>query len=119
MLGERRLRALAELGAELNDIGSAAELGRTAAEVLGRHRADVPLALIYLADASGQLALAGSTGSVPPAVDAVAQVLARVTADGTPATVEVADLVESPPVRRRRPGPSYCRSRRPTRRWAR
>ncbi|MGW3889463.1 SpoIIE family protein phosphatase [Micromonospora chokoriensis] len=98
VLGERRLRALAELGAELNDIGSAAELGRTAAEVLGRHRADVPFALIYLADDSGQLALAGSTGSVPPAVDAVAQVLARVTVDGTPATVEVADLVDSPPV---------------------
>ena len=29
VLGERRLRALAELGAELADIGSAAELGRT------------------------------------------------------------------------------------------
>ncbi|WP_433267775.1 SpoIIE family protein phosphatase [Micromonospora vinacea] len=98
VLGERRLRALSELGAELSDIGSAAELGRTAAGVLGRHRADVPFALIYLADDSGQLTLAGHTGTAPPAADVTSQLLARMTADGTPATVEVAALLDVLPV---------------------
>ncbi|MBG6067335.1 SpoIIE family protein phosphatase [Micromonospora ureilytica] len=98
VLGERRLRALSELGAELNDIGSAAELGRTAAGVLGRHRADVPFALIYLADDSDQLTLAGCAGTTPPAVDVASQLLARLTADGVPATVEVAALLDVLPV---------------------
>ncbi|MBQ1036581.1 SpoIIE family protein phosphatase [Micromonospora sp. C81] len=97
VLGERRLRALAELGAELNDSGSAAELGRTAATVLGRHRADLPFALIYLADDSGQLALSGATGTAPPAVDVTSQLLTRVIADGAPATVEVTELLDAPP----------------------
>ncbi|MBM0277610.1 SpoIIE family protein phosphatase [Micromonospora tarensis] len=98
VLGERRLRALAELGAELSDIASGAELGRIAAEVLGRHRADVPFALIYLADESGQLTPAGFTGSTPPAGGVVAQLLARMTADHFPATVELTDLFDAPPV---------------------
>ncbi|MBG6102854.1 signal transduction histidine kinase/serine phosphatase RsbU (regulator of sigma subunit)/DNA-binding response OmpR family regulator [Micromonospora vinacea] len=98
VLGERRLRALSELGAELSDIGSAGELGRTAAGVLGRHRADVPFALIYLADDSGQLTLAGHTGTTPPVTDVTSQLLARLTADGTPATVEVAALLDALPV---------------------
>ncbi|MFG1913573.1 SpoIIE family protein phosphatase [Micromonospora sp. NPDC048898] len=97
VLGERRLRALAELGAELTDTGSVAELGRSVAEVLGRHRADVPFALIYLADDSGRLALAGSTGTAPAAVGDTAELLARVTADTAPATVDVADLLDPPP----------------------
>ena len=96
VLGERRLRALAELGAELNDIGSADELGRTVAEVLGRHRADVPFALMYLADESGQLTLVGSTGTTGPVAGVTLQLLARVTVDGTPATVEVANLLDPP-----------------------
>ncbi|MGC4750367.1 SpoIIE family protein phosphatase [Micromonospora sp. DT201] len=98
VLGERRLRALAELGAELSDIGSAAELGRTAAGVLGRHRADVPFALIYLTDESGRLTLAGSTGTAPATVGDSAELLARTTIDGAPATVDVADLLDPPPV---------------------
>ncbi|MEV7987044.1 SpoIIE family protein phosphatase [Micromonospora sp. NPDC085948] len=98
VLGERRLRALAELGAEVTDTGSAAELGRSAAGVLGRHRADVPFALIYLADESGQLALAGSTGTAPATLGDTAELLARVTADTAPATVDVADLLDPPPV---------------------
>ncbi|MET8044181.1 SpoIIE family protein phosphatase [Micromonospora sp. NPDC005215] len=97
VLGERRLRALAELGAELTDTGSAAEVGRTAVGVLGRHRADVPFALIYLADESGRLALAGSTGTAPATVGDTAELLARVTADTAPATVDVADLLDPPP----------------------
>ncbi|MEU8159215.1 SpoIIE family protein phosphatase [Micromonospora parva] len=97
VLGERRLRALSELGAELSDIGSAVELGRTAAGVLGRYRADVPFALIYLVDESDQVILAGSTGTTPPAAD-VTQVLTRLIADGSPATVEVAGLLDASPV---------------------
>ncbi|MET7706774.1 SpoIIE family protein phosphatase [Micromonospora sp. NPDC005413] len=98
VLGERRLRALAELGADLSDIGSAAALGRTAAEVLGRYRADVPFALIYLADESGRLTLAASTGTDPAAVGVTPELLARVTADGQAGTVQVADLLDPTPV---------------------
>ncbi|MER7589265.1 SpoIIE family protein phosphatase [Micromonospora sp. NPDC127501] len=97
VLGERRLRALSELGAELSDIGSATELGRIAAGVLGRHRADVPFALIYLANGSGQLTLAGCTGTTPPAVD-VTSLLGALTVDGGPATVEAADLLDALPL---------------------
>ncbi|MFD6683326.1 SpoIIE family protein phosphatase [Micromonospora parva] len=97
VLGERRLRALSELGAELSDIGSAAELGRTAVGVLGRHRADLPFALIYLADDNGQLTPAGCTGTIPPAAD-VSHLLTRLIADGSPATVEVAGLLDASPV---------------------
>ncbi|MET7670420.1 SpoIIE family protein phosphatase [Micromonospora luteifusca] len=98
VLGERRLRALAELGAELSDMGSAAELGRTTAGVLGRHRADVPFALIYLVDEKGRLTLAGSTGTAPAAVGDSAELLARATVDDAAATVDVADLLDPPPV---------------------
>ncbi|RLP93719.1 response regulator [Micromonospora sp. BL4] len=94
VLGERRLRALAELGAELAEVGSAAELGRTAAEVLGRHRADVPFALIYLADDAGRFTLAGSVGTGQGAVDVDPELLARVTTDGMPATIDVAGLFD-------------------------
>ncbi|MFC0006169.1 SpoIIE family protein phosphatase [Micromonospora siamensis] len=95
VVGERRLRALAELGSELGDAVSSEELGRAAARVLDGHRADVPFALFYLRDADGGLTLAGRSGvtdgqvvSQPPAVvDDVAA--GRV--DG--GTVAVADLV--------------------------
>ncbi|PWR07844.1 histidine kinase [Micromonospora acroterricola] len=97
VVGERRLRALAELGAELADAGSAAELGRTAADVLGRHRADVPFALIYLADDAGRFTLAGSHGTGPTSVGMDPEVLARVAADGAPAAIDVAGLLDPPP----------------------
>ncbi|MGQ5260185.1 SpoIIE family protein phosphatase [Micromonospora sp. ZYX-F-536] len=97
VLGERRLRALAELGSELADVGSAAELGRTAAEVLSRHRADVPFALIYLADDEGRFSLAGSEGTGSAAIEIAPEVLARVADSGTPATVDVAGLLDPPP----------------------
>ncbi|MEK8107573.1 hypothetical protein NKG94_25275 [Micromonospora sp. M12] len=58
--------ALAELGAELSDIRSAAELGRIAAGVLDRYRADLPFALVYLADDSGHLTLSGFSGTTRP-----------------------------------------------------
>ncbi|MBM0232967.1 SpoIIE family protein phosphatase [Micromonospora sp. STR1_7] len=97
VLGERRLRALAELGADLADVGNAGELGRTAAEVLNRHRADVPFALIYLGDDSGRLVLAGASGTDAATVGVPADLLARVAADGEPATADVAELLDPPP----------------------
>ncbi|MEU1590808.1 SpoIIE family protein phosphatase [Micromonospora sp. NPDC005710] len=97
VLGERRLRALSELAAELSDVGSAAHLGGTAAEVLGRHREDVPFALIYLADDSDQLTLAGHTGATPPDADVASRLLASLD-DATPTTVDVAALLDAPPV---------------------
>ncbi|KAB1947852.1 SpoIIE family protein phosphatase [Micromonospora sp. ALFpr18c] len=97
VLGERRLRALAELGADLADVANAAELGRAAAAVLERHRADVPFALIYLADDSGRLVLAGASGTGQATVGATADLLARAAADGEPVTVDVAQLLDRPP----------------------
>ncbi|MFC4020316.1 SpoIIE family protein phosphatase [Micromonospora sp. GCM10011542] len=97
VLGERRLRTLAELGSELADVGSAERLGRAAAEVLGRHRADVPFALIYLGDDDGRFAPAGTGGTGPAVVDAVPEVVTRVAAGGAPATVAVAELLDPPP----------------------
>ncbi|MFC0508566.1 SpoIIE family protein phosphatase [Micromonospora costi] len=93
VLGERRLRALAELGSELADVGTATELGRAAAAVLDRHRADVPFAQIWLRDDGERLTLAGSSGVTPPAVPP--GMLDRV-ADG-PVTVDVADLFDPVP----------------------
>ncbi|KOX14358.1 SpoIIE family protein phosphatase [Micromonospora profundi] len=96
VLGERRLRALAELGAELADVDSAAELGRTAAAVLGRHLADVPFALIYQADSAGRFALTGATGVDPAEVGLTADAFAQLVTDG-PTTVRVAGLLGHPP----------------------
>ncbi|WP_410813012.1 SpoIIE family protein phosphatase [Micromonospora sp. 067-2] len=97
VLGERRLRALAELGDALAEVDSTPELGRTVAEVLGRHREDVPFALVYVNDAAGRLTLAGSEGTGPAVTDIAPEVLTRVSADRTPATVEVALLLDAPP----------------------
>ena len=56
VLGERRLRALRDLGAAAVEAKSAEETCRIAAEILARHRADVPFALLYLLDADGTAA---------------------------------------------------------------
>ncbi|MEV1289979.1 SpoIIE family protein phosphatase [Micromonospora sp. NPDC049679] len=50
VLGERRLRALAELGSRLSDMKTASQLGEETARVLGGHPADVPFSLLYLGD---------------------------------------------------------------------
>ncbi|SCL51355.1 Signal transduction histidine kinase [Micromonospora citrea] len=92
VLGERRLRLLAELGSELAEVGGTAELGRAAAAVLDRHRPDVPFALVYLPDEDGALALAGCSGlDAAEAERPAPSWLAEVAADG-PATVAVAEL---------------------------
>ncbi|WP_089157030.1 SpoIIE family protein phosphatase [Micromonospora sp. NBS 11-29] len=62
VLGERRLRTLAELGDELGDVPSTRELGGAVARVLDAHRADVPFNAIWLYDADGTAALAGCAG---------------------------------------------------------
>ncbi|MFI7487608.1 SpoIIE family protein phosphatase [Micromonospora echinaurantiaca] len=97
VLGERRLRALAELGSELAEVSGLAELGSTAVGVLDRHRADLPFALLYLRDAAGAVTLAGCSGvdagspALPPSA-----VLDRLHPDGA-AAVEVADLLDVVP----------------------
>ncbi|WP_343450123.1 SpoIIE family protein phosphatase [Micromonospora oryzae] len=112
VLGERRLRALAELGSDLAEAENVAALGRAAAGVLDRHRADVPFALIYLRDDAGQLTLAGRSGTGLPApagrggtddADGVAEPLplgeaatatvSRVADGGSATTIDVADLL--------------------------
>ncbi|GAA4562328.1 hypothetical protein GCM10023176_03290 [Micromonospora coerulea] len=99
VLGERRLRALAELGSQLADVPSAAELGRAAARILGGYRADVPFSLIWLDDADGGPALAGCAG-VDPGRVLGGPPEPRVAVGDTPAaarTVRVADLLDGPP----------------------
>ncbi|MFE9653597.1 SpoIIE family protein phosphatase [Micromonospora sp. NPDC006431] len=95
VLGERRLRALAELGSRLADVQSTAELGRSAARVLGAYRPDVPFGAIWLTDGDGTPALAGCTGVDP---GRLAGGPPEPAADGTVRAVSVADLLgEVPP----------------------
>ncbi|MCW3843969.1 SpoIIE family protein phosphatase [Micromonospora yasonensis] len=65
VLGERRLRTLAELGTELADVQSTVELGRAVARVLDAHRSDLPFSALWLPDEAGEPVLAGCAG-VPP-----------------------------------------------------
>ncbi|MEU9506528.1 SpoIIE family protein phosphatase [Micromonospora sp. NPDC048170] len=98
VVGERRLRLLAELGTELAEVDSRAELGRVAAAVLDRHRPDVPFALVHLLDGAGNLALAGCSGVEARTTTAPSPTpLAEVAAAGTAATVAVTDLLAGAP----------------------
>ncbi|MFC3505087.1 SpoIIE family protein phosphatase [Micromonospora krabiensis] len=96
VLGERRLRALAELGSELVDAGTAAELGRSAATVLGRHQADVPFAQIWLRDGSGGFSLAGASGVEASAGVGIREVVVAAL-DGGSGEVPVADVLDAAP----------------------
>jgi len=74
VLGERRLRALRDLGAQSGRARSGEEACRLAADVLEQHPADVPFALLYLLDPDGAAArLQGAAGRAPggPAAPAV------------------------------------------------
>ncbi|MEH0981216.1 SpoIIE family protein phosphatase [Micromonospora sp. CPCC 205556] len=98
VLGERRLRALAELGSRLGEARSAPEVGRIAAEVLDGHRVDVPFVLVHLHDSDGRLVLAGCGGTDPAGLAAdPPPVLARVAAGGAPDEVDVTELLGAVP----------------------
>ncbi|MCX4473861.1 SpoIIE family protein phosphatase [Micromonospora sp. NBC_01655] len=101
VLGERRLRALAELGAGLAEAEQSGELGTVLARVLDRHRADVPFDLVYLRDGTGRLTLAARSGGaaidLPPLGAAATAVLSRVADGGAAGTVDVADLLAEVP----------------------
>ncbi|GIJ26859.1 hypothetical protein Vqi01_20210 [Micromonospora qiuiae] len=92
VLGERRLRALAELGTELAELGDTEELGQVVAAVLDRHRPDMPFGLLYLYDADGHLCPAGGSGGELAAVEAPAR-LVELAAAGTVDTVCTAGLL--------------------------
>jgi len=63
VVGERRVVALRDLGAQAAEARTAEDACRLAAKTLAAHDKDIPFALIYLIDADGRQArLAGSTG---------------------------------------------------------
>ncbi|MGW1057698.1 SpoIIE family protein phosphatase [Micromonospora rubida] len=104
VLGERRLRALAELGAGLAEAEQSGELATAVARMLDRHLADVPFGLVYLRDAAGRLTLAGRSGpsgvaaaDAPPLGGAAPAAVSRVADSGVAATVDVADLLAEVP----------------------
>ena len=68
VLGERRLRALAELGNELGDVPDMLELGRAVTHVLDAHRPDVPFSALWFPDESGNLVAGGCSGVDPATV---------------------------------------------------
>ncbi|WP_174533544.1 SpoIIE family protein phosphatase [Micromonospora chalcea] len=68
VLGERRLRALAELGNELGDVPDMLELGRAVTRVLDAHRPDVPFSALWFPDESGNLVAGGCSGVDPATV---------------------------------------------------
>jgi signal transduction histidine kinase/CheY-like chemotaxis protein/serine phosphatase RsbU (regulator of sigma subunit) len=62
----RRLAVLSELSEQIRTLGSAAAVCQVAGEVLTRHPAEVPFALLYQLDAGGErAALAGAAGLAP------------------------------------------------------
>ncbi|MFY1633235.1 SpoIIE family protein phosphatase [Solwaraspora sp. WMMB335] len=72
VIGERRIRALADLGTRLSDGRSEADLRRAVLEALDSCRADVPFALLYLGADAATARLAGCTGVPAEAVVAPA-----------------------------------------------
>jgi PAS domain S-box-containing protein len=74
VLGERRLRALRDLGTAAVEARSAEEACELAAEILARNRADVPFALLYLLDPDGArgslVATVGLGRGTPVSLDA-------------------------------------------------
>ncbi|SDD40245.1 PAS domain S-box-containing protein [Geodermatophilus telluris] len=86
VLGDRRLRALRDLG-ELSTapVGSEAEACRAVVDVLAAHRADLPFAVALLRTAGGALEVAGTAGVTDPAVvrrDDLGAAVERVAAGG-------------------------------------
>ncbi|MFY1695093.1 SpoIIE family protein phosphatase [Solwaraspora sp. WMMA2101] len=105
VLGERRLRALADLSTRLSDLQSQAELRRGVLEVLDGCRGDVPFALLYLGPDADSARLAGVTG-VPaetvvaprhPDSDAAPAALLAALREGTDGSAPVGDFVAVAP----------------------
>jgi signal transduction histidine kinase len=68
VIGERRLRTLSDLGARMHEARDGEEACRRAAAILAANDADVPFALIYLAEADGKtVRLAGIAGAAADA----------------------------------------------------
>ncbi|MFC3574121.1 SpoIIE family protein phosphatase [Streptomyces yaanensis] len=66
VLGERRLRLLAEVGAHTSALSGPAEVARRITEVLARCPDDLPFAHLYLASDAEELDPAASTCTPPP-----------------------------------------------------
>ncbi|WFE27401.1 SpoIIE family protein phosphatase [Solwaraspora sp. WMMD791] len=105
VLGERRLRALADLSTRLSDLQSQAELRRGVLDVLDGCRRDVPFALLYLGSDADSARLAGVTG-VPadtvvaprhPESDTAPAALLAALREGTDGSAPVGDFVAVPP----------------------
>ncbi|WP_431884988.1 SpoIIE family protein phosphatase [Micromonospora wenchangensis] len=96
VIGQRRLAALQDLGAQAGTARTVGEACELVAGSLGRAGADVPYAAVYLRDRDGDLRLTASTraGDVDRAGGAAAAVwpVAQVLADGRPA--HVTDLLD-------------------------
>ncbi|OAH12975.1 SpoIIE family protein phosphatase [Streptomyces jeddahensis] len=68
VLSERRLGLLADIGSRTAGLLTPQDVARAVAEVLQANREDVPLALLYLMGAPGELRLAASAGFSEAAV---------------------------------------------------
>jgi anti-sigma regulatory factor (Ser/Thr protein kinase) len=100
VVGERRLRALADLDTRLAGPADEVELARRAAEVLGEHPRDVPFALLFLPpDRPGDgPAPAAWCGAAPGgSAGRTRGHLRRVLADGGVRTAPTGDFVADPP----------------------
>lgn len=62
VMGERRMRALAELGTRLSDLQSQADLHRGVLDCLDGYRRDVPFSLLYLGSDAAAAQLVGFSG---------------------------------------------------------
>jgi signal transduction histidine kinase len=77
VVGERRVKALRDLGARVGDAKTAEQACEFAADTLAEHTREIPFALLYLIDSTTRMAhLAGTMGVMregatiaPPAVD--------------------------------------------------
>ena len=86
VLADRRLRALHDLGElSTSSVGSEAEACRAVIDVLGRHRAELPVAVAVLRTPEGGLGPAGAAGLTDPSValhGPLGEVVGRVAAGG-------------------------------------
>ncbi|WP_432199026.1 SpoIIE family protein phosphatase [Streptomyces sp. bgisy027] len=103
VLGERRLRLLSETGARTAGLPTPDDVCRVVAELLGSYPEEIPFMGLYLAAEPGKLRLVASAGLQPTdeefsrsAADGAetAARLARVAAEGAPATLPATALTD-------------------------